>query len=73
MLNMLQFIFGLLTAFVAIYSLVSNNDVFLPLLNFLVGATLLIMAIAEIQEKRKVNATFLIFIFAFVIYVFLSY
>lgn len=56
MLNILQFIFGLLTACVAIYSLIAHNDNLLSVLSVLGGTTFLIITISEIKRKQMLNA-----------------
>ncbi|ALC80466.1 MULTISPECIES: DUF3953 domain-containing protein [Bacillus] len=53
MLKTIYLLVASICAILSIYSLISDNDMLIPLLQFFLGVTILIMGIESLRSKKK--------------------
>ncbi|WP_027108321.1 DUF3953 domain-containing protein [Lacticigenium naphthae] len=69
MLKILRIVLSIIGIVIAGYALLSKNYIVMPYMLFFMGATLLVLGIAEIIEERKQIGIISIFASLFIFYV----
>jgi hypothetical protein len=63
LLKILRYVLSIVTLSFAIFGLITNNFQFNHIMIFLLGLTMLVMGIEEIQKERKANGLLLVGVF----------
>ncbi|MEI4623734.1 DUF3953 domain-containing protein [Bacillus pfraonensis] len=69
MLTILKIVFGLITSFLAIYSLITDTFEFMSLMTLFMGLMFLMFGLSDLKGNRKASAYTLFLASGFIIFV----